>query len=437
MNATLTRFCTRRVHGSSYLWLSVLLIGTFGRAQGVVPGGGSSVELVTSPGLESTPAVSFGSSGILFSTHDRATHLRVRGYVQADNRLFVNSVQGADFDRFLLRRLRPLLEGTLFNAIDFRFMPDFGQNNPQVQEVYLELKSIPSAKLRVGKFKQPVGLEVLKSDRDLSFAERSLASDLVPLRYLGAQVSAQVFSHAVSYAIGYFNGSNDGANGNFQWLDAHEAAARLFVHPFAASQVKAVRGFGIGAGGSAGDQHGSLAALKTVGQSTFFKYSASVVANGRHNRFSPQAYYYLGPLGLLGEYVVSSQTVLNRQVTRRLKHGAWQVTGAVMLTGEKNGYEGVRPRSGFEPSRGLRHLGAVELAFRYSQLHVDANAFPLFANPSHSALAASERAIGVNWYLNSSVKLVTDYEITRFRMAVANAALPGENVLMSRIQLAF
>src|SRR5437868_15440767 len=102
-------------------------------------------------------------------------------------------------------------------------MPDFGQNNPQIQEAYLELKSIPFAKLRVGKFKEPVGLEVLKSDRDLSFAERSLASDLAPLRYMGAEVSASLFPEAISYAIGYFIGSEDGANGRFQSLHAQEA----------------------------------------------------------------------------------------------------------------------------------------------------------------------------------------------------------------------
>ncbi|PYX80966.1 MAG: porin [Acidobacteria bacterium] len=437
MNEALARFHTRLGYGSSFLFLTVLWVGSLARAQGVAPVGGSRVEPVTKPPLGSTPAVSFGSSGILFSTHDHRTRLQVHGYLQADNRFFSNAVEGVGFDKFLFRRLRPLVEGTLFNRLEFRFMPDFGQNNPQIQEAYLELKSIPFAKLRVGKFKEPVGLEVLKSDRDLSFAERSLASDLAPLRYMGAEVSASLFSESISYAIGYFNGAEDGANGSFQWLHAHEAAARVFLRPFAATHVKAAQDFGMGAGGSTGDQHGSLAGLKTVGQNTFFKYASTAVANGPHNRFSPQAYYYGGPLGLLGEYVISSQIVLNKQITRRLTNEAWQVAGSVMLTGEKNSYTGVRPRFGFEPNRGFRHLGAIELAFRYSQLRLDANAFPRFANPINSAHTATERAIGVNWYLNRCVKLVTDYEMTRFRLASTSSTLHGEDVLMSRVQLAF
>ncbi len=388
---------------------------------------------------KTTPPVAFHHDGLWFSTQNGATQLRVHGYVQADNRVFSSNIHGEDLDIFLFRRIRPLFEGTLFNAVDFRFMPDFGQNNPQIQDAYLELKSVPFAKLRVGKFKEPIGLEVLKSDRELTFAERSLASDLVPLRDKGVQVSGSALAESIAYAGGYFNGSNDGSNGTFtQWADANEGVARLFFHPFSTTKVNAIRQFGIGVAGSAGNQHGSIAGLKTVGQTTFFKYSSTAVANGQHNRISPQAYYYAGPFGVLSEYVLSSQRVLNNGITRRLGNEAWQVAGSVMLTGEKNGYNGVHPRNIFAPTRGLRHIGAVELAVRHSQVRIDADAFPLLANPKTAAQQAKENGIGVNWYLNRYVKITMDYEHTRFRMASGTATpLHSENVLMSRIQLAF
>jgi phosphate-selective porin OprO/OprP len=178
--------------------------------------------------------------------------------------------------------------------------------------------------------------------------------------------------------------------------------------------------------------------LKTVGQSTFFKYSSTALANGQHNRISPQAYYYAGPVGLLSEYAISSQDVLNKSITRRVRNEAWQVAGSVMLTGEKNGYSGIRPRNSFEPARGFRHFGAVELTARFSQVRIDGDAFPLFANPKTAAQRAEEQAIGVNWYLNRYVKLITDYEHTTFGMALSSVTpLHAENVLMSRIQLAF
>jgi len=387
---------------------------------------------------KATSPVSFGSNGLVLSTEDQGYRLQVHGYVQADNRMFSNNVKGEGLDQFLFRRIRPLFEGTLFNAVDFRFMPDFGQNNPQIQEAYLELKSLPFAKLRVGKFKEPIGLEVLRSDRELTFAERSLASDLVPLRYMGAQISGGLLSNSIGYQVGYFNGANDGANGNFQWIQANEVAARVFFQPFETTKINAIRQFGIGLGGSAGDQHGTIAGLKTVGQSTFFKYSSGALANGEHNRVVPQAYYYYGPVGLMGEYAISSQEVLNKQLDQRLRNEAWQVAASVVLTGEKNSYGGVRPRYSFEPNRSFRHWGAVELALRTSQLRIDKDAFPLFANPKTSAQEAHEYGVGINWYLNRFVKLVTNYEHTNFRMAQSTVTpLHSENVLMSRIQLAF
>jgi phosphate-selective porin OprO/OprP len=396
------------------------------------------VVAATSSTPESTPAIAFHQDGLWFSTADKSTHVQIHGYAQGDNRMFSSNVHGEGLDTFLFRRIRPLVEGTLFNAVDFRFMPDFGQNNPQIQEAYLELKSLPFAKLRVGKFKEPIGLEVLKSDRQLTFAERSMASDLLPLRYMGAQIGGSILSGSFTYAAGYFNGSSDGSNGNFQWVQDNEAAARLFVQPFAVTGIGAIRNFGIGMAGSSGNQHGTIAGLKTVGQSSFFKYSSTTVANGQHDRISPQAYYYAGPIGILGEYVISSQDVLNKKIAGTVKNEAWQVTGSVMVTGEKNSYDGITPRNAFEPSRGFRHMGAVELAVRHSQVRIDNGAFPLFASPKTAAQSAKEYGIGVNWYLNHFVKLTTDWEHTNFKMALAKVTpLRSENVLISRIQLAF
>lgn len=377
--------------------------------------------------------------GLWLSTEDGHTQLHVHGYVQADDRMFSSTTHGEELDTFLFRRIRPLFEGTLLNNVDFRFMPDFGQNNPQIQEAFLELKTLPFAKVRVGKFKEPIGLEVLRSDRELIFAERSLASDLVPLRYIGAQLSGSVISNSIEYAGGFFEGSSDGSNGAFtSWIESHEAVARAFFLPFAATPITPLKQFGFGVAGSAGVQEGSISGLKTTGQTTFFKYSSSTYADGQHNRLSPQAYYYVGPFGALAEYVVSSQDVLNGTRTGRVRNDAWEVATTVMLTGEKNSYAGVRPRNASEPVSGWRRFGGLELAVRYSQLAVDPDAFPHFASVSSAAREAKEEGIVLNWYMTRYVKLVTNYEHTGFRMATGNTTpLHNEDVLMTRVQLAF
>jgi phosphate-selective porin OprO and OprP len=377
--------------------------------------------------------------GLWLSTADGHTKLQVHGYVQADDRMFSATTHDEQLDTFLFRRIRPLFEGMLFNNVDFRFMPDFGQDNPQIQEAYLELKRLPLAKVRVGKFKEPIGLEILRSDRDLIFAERSMASDLVPLRYIGAQLSGAAVSNSIEYAAGFFEGSSDGSNGAFtKWIESHEAVARAFFLPFAATPITPLKQLGLGIAGSAGTQEGSIAGLKTTAQTTFFKYSSSTYADGQHNRLAPQAYYYVGPFGAQAEYVISSQAVLNGTHTGRLKNDAWEVAGTVMLTGEKNSYAGVRPRNALEPVSGWRRFGGLELAARYSQLAIDHDAFPHFASVSAAAQQAKEEGIVLNWYMTRYVKLVTNYEHSGFRMAAGNTTpLHNENVLMTRVQLEF
>src|ERR1019366_4247078 len=192
-------------------------------------------ETITDSTAQSSKPVSFGSTGLVLSTKDGSYELTAHGYIQGDNRLFFDSPSGEVYDKFLFRRIRPNFEGTVFHVLDFRFMPDFGQNNPQIQDAYVELNVLRAAKPRVGKFKTPIGLEVLKSDRDLVLAERSMASDLVPLRELGAQIAGSLLGDdTATYALGYFNGTPDGSNGAFtQWRDSREGVIRIFARPFA------------------------------------------------------------------------------------------------------------------------------------------------------------------------------------------------------------
>jgi phosphate-selective porin OprO and OprP len=420
----------------------IVLVSILAYGQGPLPADPSDAPVIETQKKDqaSKPkkAVTVGHNGLVFSTKDESSKLRVHGYLQGDARLFSSDLKNQSPDVLLFRRIRPLFEGTLFNTLDYRFMPDFGQNNPQIQEVYVELKSASVARLRVGKFKTPLGLENLRSDREMTFVERSLVSNLLPLREVGTQIGGSVLAKSLSYTIGYFNGTVDGSNGNFNWRTSNEGVARIFAQPFLTSNIAPIQQIGIGLAGSFGSEHGALPSFKTVGQNKFFKYSSTAFADGGHERISPQAWYYFGPVGILGEYSISAQNIYNKGITRRLSNQAWEVASSVVITGEKNSYAGIRPNRAFEPYKGLRHLGAWELATRYTRLGVDPKAFPIFANPKTSASSANEYAIGVNWYLNRYIKLVNDYEYTRLgRNTATTTPLHNENVIMSCIQFAF
>ncbi len=382
--------------------------------------------------------ISFGPDGLLIAGQDHSYELKVHGYLQGDGRLFISNLNDQQHDVFLFRRVRPLVEGTLANRMDFRFMPDFGEGNAVIQEAYVEWKSIPYAKLKVGKFKAPIGLEVLRSDRELTFSERSLASDLVPLRDLGAQVEGSLLHDAITYEVGYLSGTRDGSNANFEWPGTNEGVARIFVKPFVAGSSIALQQLGLGISASLDHDHGGLPIFKTMGQQTFFRYSSSVTPNGLHKRVSPQAYYYCRGFGLLAEYIVSASPAEVGAEHRNLSNSSWELAGSFALTGERNSYAGIQPARNFEPAKGLQHLGAWEIAFRQSRLDLDTHTFPQYADPATSARGAIESSVGLSWYINRHTKLITDYEYTMVSMAAESILnLPPERVVISRVQLAF
>jgi phosphate-selective porin OprO/OprP len=390
----------------------------------------------TPPSKEKPPI--FSHEGLWISNRDRSTFVRIHGYLQADGRFFVTNLNDQAYEGFLFRRVRPLIEGRLGSLLDFRFMPDFGQGNAVIQEVYVENGSIPFAKLRAGKFKTPIGLEVLRSDRELTFAERSLVSDLVPLRDLGIQARGSILHDGINYEFGFFSGTGDGANAAFQWKGSYEEAGRILVRPFTGHSASAGKQFGVGIASSDGHAHGAPPSFKTAGQQTFFKYSAQAASIGRHRRIAPQADYFYGPLGVLAEYTISSQNVSAGSQHRFLSNDGWQVAGSVALTGEKNSYDGFQPAHNLEFAQGTHHWGAWEFVARHSEINIDPHAFPQFASSGKSANGAHESAAGISWYLNRMVKLMSDYEFTTFPASGRNVAhLPTECVMMTRVQFMF
>jgi phosphate-selective porin OprO/OprP len=179
--------------------------------------------------------------------------------------------------------------------------------------------------------------------------------------------------------------------------------------------------------------------LLTDGQQQLFTYTNNVVANGNHWRLSPQGYYYWGPLGFLGEYVISDQEVSKGAARANIRNKAWEVTGSWVLTGEDASFTGVTPKNPFDPR--ANHWGAVQLAGRFAQLDVDNKAFPIFADPGTSASEATAWAAGLNWYLNRSIRLDASFSRTTFggniNPARATVTRQPENVFFTRLQVAF
>ena len=410
------------------------------------------------------PKISLGEKGFSFASADGSFGLQIKGVLQVDSRSFFQDSGIVGNDTLLLRRARPIIQGTLFSNIDFLFVPDFGGTaGAQIFDAYINYRLTPELQLRAGKFKSPVGLEQLQADANTLFNERSLVTGLVPNRDIGFQLHGELFGGVASYAAGIFNGVGDARNSsNADFDDNKEYAGRIFFQPFLKSAPGPLAGLGFGLAGSytdfqapnttglPGTTGGTLSGYATDGQQQFFAYNPTngvVQAEGEHWRLSPQGYYYVGPFGIFGEYIISNQKVRHigaaPLTSARLEHTAWEVTGLWNITGEDAVYDKpLAPRRPF--SLADEGWGAWQLVARYAEVDIDNDAFPVFSNPATSASHVFSWSVGLNWWLNRNLRFNTSFSHADFQggggpgvIAPATVTRKNEDVVFTRLQLAF
>jgi len=387
----------------------------------------------------SNPVVKAGPKGFSLQSPDGANVVKLRGTLHYDGRYFLDDNAPDSADTWLLRRVRPTLEGTLNGIFDFRFTPDFAGGKTIILDAYGAIRFRPWAQLTAGKFKVPVGLERLVSGNDLKFIERGLPTVLLPNRDLGVALGGDIAGGAVNYSVGVYNGVIDGgssdAQGDVELDSDRDWAARVFFQPFLHSDNFALRGLGFGVAatyvnGTGNVQRPGLPSYRTPDQQSFFRFrgdnaatadlNESTYLDGERLRVTPQAYYYIGSFGALAEYVRVSQD-LSRQTASGLRHGnvdnsAWQLALSYFLTGEDASFKGVTPNSTF--SIGRPGWGAFELVARYNQLKLDNALFEggslSFVDPLTQPRKVTEYAVGLNWYFNQNFKWQINYENTKF-----------------------
>jgi len=391
--------------------------------------------------------------GFYIKSNNGQYTLRLKGLVQADARFFLKDDLNTISDQFLVRRVRPIFEGTLTKYFDFRIMPDFGSGTITLQDAYADIKPFHQYfKIRGGKFKPPVGLERLQSASNLFSIERGLPTNLVPNRDIGFQLFGEFLEGTIQYAVAGFDGVPDNTSGGLNAFDGDNTdgkdfAGRVFFHPFRKTEIEPLKKLGFGVAGTFGTQSGSptgtnLPSYKTIGQNTFFNYitgaaptaANTVVASGERHRITPQLYYYYKSFGLFGEYVSSSTEVSIGSNSTQLTHQAWQAAAEYFLTGEEDNWTGVVVKRPINPKKG--QWGAVSVGARYNEQRNDPNSFPIYANPATSAQRARAWGAVVNWHLNNNFKFTVSYDQTRFKGGAAGGGdRPIENALFSRLQI--
>lgn len=407
------------------------------------------LEVIEEDRLKAKPIAGWNlKDGFFVQAPDGYYKLRIGGYAHADGRFFVDNEDPASDSQFTLRRARLDIRANLAQYFELRILPDFQGGRIQLQDFYLDAKYFPEAYVRVGKFKSLIGLERITSATSLVFIERAFPTSLAPNRDLGALLMGDIARGQYSYAIGIANGVPDGAsNGSDTDLNGDkDFLGRVFVHPLQNSSVPALRGLGLGVAGTFGRQVTSptspdLPSFRTSGQARYFSYrtdtppttAGTTTPDGAHYRWSPQAYYYFGPFGLLGEYISASQRLVRGEEDEEVTNDAWQIQASYVLTGEPVTFKGVAPAKVFDPRKGT--WGAWQVAARYSELDIDNEVFDAgFADSTRSASKASMWSVGLNWYLNPNVMFALNFDRTDFEEGASSGDRKPENLILTRVQ---
>jgi phosphate-selective porin OprO/OprP len=286
------------------------------------------------------------------------------------------------------------------------------------------------------------------------FVETGFATELTPNYDMGAMVHNDYFNQPIGYAVGLLTGAGDNQSQDRDVDEGKDVVARLFLQPFLNSPKNPLQGLGFGAAGTIGSHTGgTLPTYTTPGQQTFFAYT-NLAPTGIQYRIDPQLYYYYGPFGVEAEYILSSQQYATTRmipgVSRpRFNDAAWQVEASYFITGEKNSFKAtslkhVEPLNKFGLGSGSG-WGAFEVVGRLQELTIDDGAFiSRGANNNLATIGSANKATswgaGLNWYLNSNVKLNLDYESTTFTGGVSQpgtTAFKPEHVILSQAQIGF
>src|SRR5215469_13781520 len=160
--------------------------------------------------VQPAPSLTVGADGVNFRSADSNFVAGLHAWLQVDSRTFFQDEHVPGIDGFLLRRARIIFAGTVYHDFDYYFNSEFaGSGAPQILDAYLNYHYRPEIQLQFGKFKPPVGLEALEPDIYTFLNERSLATDLVPYRDIGAQFHGDALGGVFSYFAGVFNGLPD------------------------------------------------------------------------------------------------------------------------------------------------------------------------------------------------------------------------------------
>lgn len=325
-----------------------------------------------------------------------------------------------------LHRFRIHMKGKAWRDFKYHFAYDFGGKGT-IKDAWIaytgleKMFDLPVPMIiTVGNDKEPLGLEYVNSSKYLTFMERGLTQTFAPERAIGLSLKShgEMGEGAWTFWGGWYGNDvnkTTSNGGGEKALGSQAFAARVTVAPIVTDTEILHFGASVEQRGYSGsnstikfkarpEQH---RASNFTGQPVFNNVDSTT-------KIALEASGVYGPFALQGEYF---RTHVDNAAPggQNTNFDAWYAFASWFVTGESRRYkkhEGAFTR--VKPERPLGHggWGALEVAYRYSYLDLFANGA---ANPNSGSNDNGQggfrhnSTIGVNWYPNSTVKIMANY----------------------------
>lgn len=416
----------------------------------------------------SQPVVSVANGRPTFTSADGKFSAAIRAVAQFDAAHYSVSPLRTDNDLDSgtnFRRARLGIDGKAFGDWSYALWGEFGGSGSEaaiLNQAYVEydgwkpLGLANPVRLRIGAWATPAGLEDATSNTDSTFLERGASAELVRgLAGGDGRSSVGFFANGDHwYVSGTLTGDTVGAPATAEFSEQTGALARIALNPFHGKDYDVH----IGANLSVVFDPADTAAGAPVTKQLRLRERPELRVDGTRlvdtgNINSDGLVAYGGELGASFKNFYATSEYYKIDVSRTgaspfdPSFDGWYVQGAWTLTGEhrgwnsaNGGFRGIKPNKNFNPAKG--GWGAWEVAARYSVLDLnDDEGLAGAATPAGGVRGGEQKitTVGLNWYPNSTVRFLLDYQWDNIDRLSAAGAQIGEKVhaLSLRSQVAF
>lgn len=297
-----------------------------------------------------------------------------------------------------MRRVRLAASGKAAANIKFKLQFEFAGGVAEVRDVYAIYSGLPIFDaIKVGHFKEPIGLDQLGSSNDMTFIERNASYDMTPGRNMGVSLRNVYDDIRTGYEIGAFMNTNDVGT----VIDnAINYSGRVWHAPYMSDDGEIHSHLALGY--SYRDPRTNTYSLDTkpeVDNTNTWLNTGGISNVDVQEMYAAEAVFGIGCFGFQGEYITSE--VSRTDNLSDLSFNSWYAEASLFLTGESKNYrlsDGTVARTTPMSSFGNGGYGALELAARYGETD--------FSDQDINGGEMRVLTLGINWHLNYNTKLV-------------------------------